>query len=298
MNQIKTNIFFIINPYSGNQNKSRIINKISSEINKQIFKPEIIQTETIKQLSDILGIIKKDKDNIVVAVGGDGTINRIVNEIVNTNIRFGIIPRGSGNGLARELGIPQTISGAIRVINQFNFRKIDVLQLNNLYSVNVSGVGFDAVIAQKFANLKHRGFKHYIRITAQEIKAIKPDTYHLFIDEYELNAEVYLISFANSRQWGNNAYIAPRAKIDDGLIDVVLLHPFPLLPVPIMIAELFTKTLNHSPYIDTIKAKTVTIQKAGDIFAHVDGEPYIFRDKIDINIHHRKLQIMCPKFSQ
>lgn len=295
MTQAKTNIFFIINPHSGNKNKSRIINKISSEINQQIFKPEIIQTETIKQLSDTLETIKKDNENIVVAVGGDGTINRIVNEIVDSNIRFGIIPRGSGNGLARELHIPQTISGAIRVINQFNFRKIDVLQLNNLYSVNVSGVGFDAVIAQKFANLKHRGFKNYLRITAQEIKAIKPDTYNLFIDGYELNAEVYLISFANSRQWGNNAYIAPKAKIDDGLIDVVLLHPFPLLPAPIMVAELFTKKIAQSQYIDTIKAKTVTIKKAGDIFAHIDGEPYTFKDKIDICIHPRKLEILCPK---
>jgi len=295
MNRGKTNIFFIINPHAGNNNKSRVINKIYSEINRQIFKPEMAQTETIKQLSDTLKFIKKDKKNIVVAVGGDGTINFIVNEIVDSNIRFGIIPRGSGNGLARELHIPQTISGAIRVINQFNFRKIDVLQLNNLYSVNVSGVGFDAVIAQKFANLKHRGFKNYLRITAQEIKAIKPDTYNLFIDEYELNAEVYLISFANSRQWGNNAYIAPKAKIDDGLIDVVLLHPFPLLPAPFMIAKLFTKTLAHSQYIDTIKAKTVTIKKAGDIFAHIDGEPYTFKDKIDISIHPRKLEIMCPK---
>lgn len=298
MSQDKTNIFFIINPHSGTKNKSRIINKISSGINQQIFNPEIIQTETIEQLSSTLEILKKDKENIVVAVGGDGTVNRIVNEIINTNIRFGIIPIGSGNGLARELRIPQTISGAIRIINQFKFRKIDVLQLNNLYSVNVSGVGFDAVIAQKFANLKQRGFKQYLKIIAHETKAIEPDTYTLFVDGKEINSEVILISFANSRQWGNNAYIAPKAKIDDGLIDVVMLHPFPLLPAPIMVAELFTKTLNHSPYIDTLKAKTVIVQKRGDIFAHIDGEPYTFKDRIDISIHPRKLEILCPKLSQ
>ncbi len=294
MAKSKKKIFFIINPYSGNKNKSRIINKIHSELNRQIFVPEFIQTETLEQLSSTLDIIKKDTENIVVAVGGDGTINCIVNEIFDTNISLGIIPRGSGNGLSRELRIPQTISGAIRILNQNYIRKIDIMQFNHLYSVNVSGVGFDATIAHKFADLKQRGFRNYLKITAQEIKNIKAETYKMVIDGNELNPEVYLISFANSRQWGNNAYIAPKAKIDDGLIDVVILHPFPLLPAPLMVAGLFTKMLNHSQYLDTIKAKEVIIKKEGEIFAHIDGEPHSFKNKLKITIHHQKLSVFCP----
>ena len=294
MTKQKKNIFFIINPHSGNKKKTRVIKKINTELDSRNFESHIIQTETLEQLSSTLDTIKKDKNNIVVAVGGDGTINRIVNEIVDSGISFGIIPRGSGNGLARELKIPQTISGAIRVLNQYNFRKIDVIQLNNLFSVNVSGVGFDAIIAQKFSELEHRGFKNYLRITAREIKKIKPENYKMLIDGNELNPEAYLISFANSRQWGNNAYIAPKAKIDDGLIDVVILHPFPLFPTPMLVAGLFTKTLGNSRYLDTIKAKEVVIQKEGKIFAHIDGEPYSFENEINITIHPKKLRILVP----
>ncbi len=294
MSHNKKNIFFIINPHSGNRNKSRVINKISSELKHHFFSPEFIQTETLKELTIAIDEIKKEKENIVVAVGGDGTINRIVNEIFDSGILFGIIPRGSGNGLARELGIPQTISGAIRVLNQYNSRKIDVVQFNDIYSVNVSGVGFDAIIAQKFANLKHRGFKNYLRITAQEIKNIKPETYKMLIDGKELNPEVYLISFANSRQWGNNAYIAPKAKIDDGFIDVVILHPTPFIPAAFMVAGLFTKTIDNSQYIDTIKAQNIIIKKKGEIFAHIDGEPCSFEDEINITIHPKKLSILVP----
>ena len=295
MTKQKKNIFFIINPHSGNKKKVRVIKKINTELDLQIFEPHIIQTETLEQLSSTLETIKKDKNNIVVAVGGDGTINRIINEIIDSGISFGIIPRGSGNGLARELKIPQTISGAIRILNQFYFRKIDVIQLNNLFSVNVSGIGFDAVIAKKFSELKHRGFKNYLKIIAQEIKKIKPETYKMLINGKELNPESYLISFANSRQWGNNAYIAPTAKIDDGLIDVIILHPFPLLPTPIMVAELFTKTLGSSRYLDTIKAKEVVIKKEGEIFAHIDGEPHIFKNQLKVTIYTKKLNILAPR---
>ncbi len=295
MTKQKRNIFFIVNPHSGNKKKTRVVKKINTELDSHIFEPHIIQTETLKELSSTLGTIKKDKNNIVVAVGGDGTINRIVNEIVDTGISFGIIPRGSGNGLARELKIPQTISGAIRVLNQSYSRKIDVIQLNNLFSVNVSGVGFDAIIAKKFSELEHRGFKNYLKITAREITKIKPENYKMLIDGNKLNPEVYLISFANSRQWGNNAYIAPKAKIDDGLIDVVMLHPFPLLPAPMLVAGLFTKTLKNSRYLDTIKAKEIVIQKEGEIFAHIDGEPYTFKNQLKITIHKKKLNILAPK---
>jgi len=291
----KKNIFFIINPHSGNKKKTRVIKKINTELDLQIFEPHIIQTETLEQLSSTLETIKKDKNNIVVAVGGDGTINHIVNKIVGSGISFGIIPRGSGNGLARELKIPQTISGAIRIINQFYFRKIDIMQLNDLFSVNVSGIGFDAIIAKKFSELEHRGFKNYLRITAQEIKKIKSENYKMLIDGNELNPKAYLISFANSRQWGNNAYIAPKAKIDDGLIDVIILHPFPLLPAPIMVAGLFTKTLGSSRYLDTIKAKEIVIKKEGEIFAHIDGEPYIFKNQLKVTIYTKKLNILAPK---
>ncbi|HIE15363.1 MAG TPA: YegS/Rv2252/BmrU family lipid kinase [Bacteroidales bacterium] len=292
----KAKIFFIINPHSGNNKKVDIPSKILSTLNRQIFEPEFIQTETIKELSNILEDIKQD-NNIIIAVGGDGTINYIINKIIDSDITFGIIPRGSGNGLARDLCIPRTINGAIAVINQLHCRKIDVMQIGNRYSVNVSGIGFDAIIADKFSKLKQRGFKNYFRITKREIKNIKPQKYQILIDGKHYDTNVYLISFANSKQWGNNAFVAPDAKIDDGLIDVVMLYPFPVFSLPLLLTGLFTKTINRSKYLNTIKAKKVVVKKTGDIFAHIDGEPQVFKDELTVSIYPRQLRILSPPHS-
>lgn len=298
MNALKQNIYFIINPKSGRKHNIPVKKVIEATIDTNAFNIHFIETATLEELSKAIEKIKTNTENIVIAVGGDGTINRVVNEIVNAELRFGIIPTGSGNGLARELNIPLKIKSAVETINQNNFIPIDLIQINDQYSINVSGIGFDAIIANKFNDNKNRGFINYVKITANEIKSIKSETYHLIIDGEPLTTKAYLISFANSRQWGNNAYIAPEAKIDDGLIDIVIMHPAPLIASSLIAAKLFAKKINHSNFIDTIKAREVIVNKAGSIQVHIDGEPHIFENSLNIKIHPKKINILVPQSSQ
>ncbi|OQX99861.1 MAG: hypothetical protein B6I20_09560 [Bacteroidetes bacterium 4572_117] len=230
--------------------------------------------------------------NVVVAVGGDGTVNEIGSTLINTDIIFGIIPKGSGNGLARFLKIPVNKRKAVRLINQMNVFKMDSISINGFYYLNMAGIGFDAHIANLFANFGKRGLKSYIKLVFKEYMAYESACYDLVIDGKPEKTQAFLVSFANSSQFGNEAHIAPLAEINDGLIDVCVLNKFPKYKALSIVYQLFTKRLLKSKYYTVYKAKQVKLTSETELIAHIDGDPINLDKKLNINMIPKSLNII------
>jgi len=293
-NEVKKKIRFIINPASGNKNKAgieHIINKLL-DINK--FSYDIKYTTHRFHATEIARDAVKDGFYMVVAIGGDGTVNEISKALINSEVLFAIIPIGSGNGLARFLNIPLKIESAIKTINTCKCFKMDTIQINDEYFVNMAGVGFDAHIAHLFANYGKRGLKSYIRLIIKEFSTYKNKTYQLIIDNKPITVNAFLISFANSSQFGNNAHIAPLAEINDGLVDICILKKFAWWKSMFIAIHMFSKTLVKSKYYQVIKAKEIEITMPENLQMHIDGDPIIFNSIAKIKINPESLNIIIP----
>ncbi len=290
---MKKNIFFIINPISGVGRQKTIEKLIDTSLNKNLFTPEIKYTEAPKHAIE-LSKQAANKYDVVVAVGGDGSINEVSRGLINTNTALAILPTGSGNGLARYLKIPLNLKKAVQIINNFNIKEIDTVNINEQKFVSIAGIGFDAHISYKFADYGKRGFVSYVKLVINEFRKYKAQKYHLTIDgnQYEKNA--FLISFANSSQFGNNANISPKAKIDDGLIDICFLKKFPVVAAPCLGFRLFNKTIDKSKYIEIIQGKEIKITYPQPLIAHIDGEPVEFQNELNIKINPLSLKIIIP----
>lgn len=283
-------VLYIINPISG-VGKQKIIEKLLKKYSAKHINYSIEYTQYAKHAIKITKQ-QANKFDAIIIVGGDGSVNEVGQALINTETAFGIIPTGSGNGLARHLKIPLKIKDAITVINNFNITKIDTASINNTFFINVAGIGFDALIAHKFAKYGKRGFISYIKITVKEFKKFKPQNIKLTINNKHINSNIFLLSIANGSQFGNNAYIAPAASINDGLLNVTTLTKFPFISAPRLAYKLFTRKINTLKITETYQAKQIIIEQKGKILAHIDGEPVIFNDKINIEIIPNSLRVI------
>lgn len=287
---MKKSVLFIINPISGGKKKLNFPAFAKTQLDLDILDPEFVYTEWPTHANDLaLSAVKNGKD-IVVAVGGDGTINEVASALEGTPVIMGIIPFGSGNGLARALNISLNNKRALTVINNLKTRKIDSGVLNDRKFFNMAGMGFDAHISLKFAKLKNRGLKGYIGTALSEISSYSPDLYDLTIDGNHFKIDAFMISIANSCQYGNNAYISPEAKLDDGLLDICIIKPFPLSQLPVIGFHLFNKTIHKTKYVDIIKGKDIRINRKKEGTVHLDGEPVEMTK--DVNIRVKPLSLI------
>lgn len=289
---MKKNILFIINPVSGGKSKKKFPELARKFLDPSLLEPEYVFTKHPDHAYELaLNAVKAGVD-IVAAVGGDGTINEVASAIESTSCIMGIIPFGSGNGLARSLNISLNNEHALRAINSLNTRTIDTGILNEWKFFNIGGIGFDAHISSKFAGMKSRGFKGYIKTTFTEIIKYKPQRYRIEIDGRELERKAFMISIANSSQYGNNAHISPHASLDDGLLDLCVVKPFPLLRLPLMGYHMFAKSSHKSGYVEIIKGKNIRIQTDKSSIVHVDGEPRELSRDILISVKPLSLSVL------
>ncbi|QQL49668.1 diacylglycerol/lipid kinase family protein [Mucilaginibacter ginkgonis] len=291
---MKKNILFIINPISGGKSKDQVPGLISENLDSNIFEHHIIFTNAPKQAGKI-ALENIYKFDIIVAVGGDGTVNEIASVMVGTGKTFGILPYGSGNGLSRFLEIPMDTAGAIKSFNYLNTQTIDGAQLNGKWFFNVAGMGFDAHIADVFARHKHRGFFTYVRSAFSEVLNYKSHRYNINIDGNVQSTYAFMLSFANSSQYGNNAHISPTASVQDGLIDVCVIKPFPLYRFVEMGLRMFFKKAESSKYVKVIKGKQITVTRDEPGPVHIDGEPITLGKEIEVQIKPASLNIIVGK---
>ncbi len=225
--ELQKRILFIVNPISGIGRQKAVERLIEARLDKDRFNISIAYTNAPGHATDISRKAAADGVEIVVAVGGDGTVNETAAGLVDSETILAIVPAGSGNGLARHLKIPMNLKRAIDVINMGRILKIDTATMNDQLFVNVAGVGFDAAVAKKFALAGKRGFSTYLRITTNSYKQYEPKQYTLIIDGKVIKRRALLISFANSSQFGNNTSIDPSASVSDGYIDVCIVGKVP-----------------------------------------------------------------------
>ncbi|MBD1393787.1 diacylglycerol/lipid kinase family protein [Mucilaginibacter glaciei] len=289
---MKRKALFIINPVSGGKKKDGVPELINSYLDHSKFSYETVFSTGIKHARDVARERAADYD-VIVAVGGDGTINEVASAIAGTDTVLGVIPYGSGNGLSRFLDVPMNAEGAIKSLNRERIITIDAGKMNGKWFFNMAGMGFDAHISHVFAKGSNkRGFFSYFKSSMQEVANYKAQQYQIDIDGVKYQREAFMLSLANSSQYGNNAHVSPTASVQDGLLDVCIIKPFPLYRFPEMGVRMFTKTSPGSQFVEIIKGKHIIITRTQPGPIHLDGEPREAGIAIDIEVQPAALKII------
>lgn len=297
MEQKKT-ILFIVNPISGTTNKELILKDIDARLDKEKYSYTVKRTEYSGHGAVIATSAAENGVDIVVAIGGDGTVNEVARSLVHTRSTLGIIPCGSGNGLARHLQIPLEYTKAIQLINDCNVCALDYGKINSRPFFCTCGMGFDATISYNFAASIRRGILTYLESTLKEITRYKPETYTLEDEAGKFTGKAFLITCANASQYGNNAYIAPEASMSDGLMDITFIEPFTAIEAPGLAYQLFNGTLSNNGKIRMFRSQRLHITREREGVIHCDGDPFLAGKNITIEIFHHKLNAIINKKAQ
>ena len=288
----KKRVIFIINPISGTSRKSGILETIERNIDKNKFDFSMVETQYCGHASEIARRAMEEGMDAAIAVGGDGTVNEVARAIVCSKTALGIIPCGSGNGLARHLMLPMDVQKAVETINMYEVHELDYGMINEHPFFCTCGMGFDAFISMKFANAGKRGPVTYIENILREGLKYRPETYEISDDNGTELYRAFLVSCANASQYGNNAYIAPQASMSDGLLDIIIMEPFDMLDAPQISIEMFNKTLDKNSKIKTFRAKKIHIHRQKPGLIHYDGEPVMADADIDVSVVSKGINII------
>ncbi len=284
---------FIINPVAGfRRDKSGIIASIHRHCRTVDF--DLALTAQPGDGTRLAQEAAAQGFDVAVAVGGDGTVNEVASGLVHTNTALGVIPRGSGNGLARALGIPMRPRAALEVILTGTERLIDAGCAGHRHFFAVTGVGFDAAVGKQFSAAPWRGPFPYFFLAAREFFAYAPEHVEIRLAAESLALEPFVITIANTKQYGNGAIIAPLASPDDGLLDLCIVESLSLLQAVKYVPKLFNGTIDRTPIISYRRIQELAIEKPGTILFHVDGEPVTCLNRLKISLLPRALKVIAP----
>lgn len=293
------NIAFIINPISGakeTQNAKRKLPKlIMQTLDMEQWLPNIVFSEYAGHATELAHQYARMGFDAVVAVGGDGTVNEVARGLKDTKTALGILPMGSGNGFARHLNIPIRPQKALEMINHSEPINVDYGLANGRLFVSTCGTGFDAVVADNFAGSNKRGFMTYLQNTLKVAFSYQPQTYHIVGDGLDVTHKAFLITFANANQWGYEAMIAPKASVQDGKMDIMLMSSHAILGSASLALRLFTGSIDNSYFMDTIRAKEITLEREEVAPFHIDGDPVEMDKDIHIKIVADGLKVLVEK---
>ena len=286
-------VLFVINPISGTKRKESLYDLIPRILHVNGVAFEIVETQYAGHASELTLMAIKSGFDCVVAVGGDGTVNEIGATLAGSDVVLGIVPLGSGNGLARSLKLSGNPEQAINQILTGKTVEVDTMVLNDHNFVNMAGIGFDAWVAHNFSTQKKRGIAYYIKAMLESYLDFTPLDLTYSFEGRRYEEKAFVMSFANSGQYGNNAYIAPMADFSDGLIDVAILSPFPKPMAPAIGLSLVTHDIHKSKYYHHFKTDHVEINMKSVPKVHVDGEAIHTRLPIHVSVTDRKLRVVC-----
>jgi YegS/Rv2252/BmrU family lipid kinase len=256
---------------------------------------EIFACGAKDELDEVIHSAASRGVRIIYAAGGDGTVHEIAKRLINSDLVLGILPTGSGNGFARHLGIPMKPRASLRACGDLRIETIDTATVNGTPFINAMGVGFDAWIADAFANAGTRGMQTYVRAGLRGLARCVAEEYELTIDGERVRRSAIVIAVANGSQYGNNARIAPLASLQDGLLDITVIERASFFRMPVLLARLFAGSLHRARGVTTFRGRAITIKRTSPGPAHLDGEPVTMPESLTIAIVPRSLKVIVPK---
>ena len=294
----KQKVIFIINPRAGVGYYKKVNRLVQKHLDASKYDYELVLTQYQGHGYVLAAEAAGNGAAVVVAVGGDGTINEIAAALIGTEVVFGFIPTGSGNGLAHHLKMPINISKAVKVINEQEILQIDTLKINGKTCVSIAGMGFDAYIAELFAKSSRRGFFPYLNFVIRSYFSYKPRTYIVESEDIRQEHTALMMSVANSSQWGFNVKISPEASLQDGFADICFVKKPPLYRLIFYVMELLTGNIHRNKTAIAIYrfSKCVIYEKNGvNQPFHIDGDPKERQAKLEVEILPKSLKIIIPK---
>jgi len=288
----------IVNPISGGKkNKQKIIDYLQACLNQSGMVVDTMITERRGHATQLANQASEKQMDLVVAMGGDGTMNEVATGLVGRKTVMAMIPLGSGNGLARSLGIPLHFHDAVDLIREGNITAIDVGRVNEHYFFLLAGIGFDAAVGKRFDEHHSRGPIPYFYLSMQEFLNYKPKKIKLQVDDHYLEIEPFMVTVANGRQFGNNAFVAPQAKLNDGKLNVSILHQLKLHHLPTFLPKVFNGTIDKFSHAEFYTAEKITLERTEHDFINIDGEPVFEAAQITFRIIPGALRMVTPENS-
>lgn len=295
---VKQRIAYIINPISGTTDKCAVADYIEKTSERHAADSSIYFTQCGGDATEQARHFAREGYEKVVAVGGDGTVNETARGLLGTGVALGIVPLGSGNGLARHLKIPMNYHRAIDITLHGNIITADHGLLNGHPFFCTAGSGFDAQVGHRFSKAGTRGFATYAQTSLVEYFKYTSQNYKITLDGRVFSRRAFLITFANASQWGYNAYIAPNASLSDGLLDMVIISPFPIIQAPIMGLRVFTKSIYQSRNIEIFRFKNALVEREKSGYVHIDGEPMRENRLLDVQTVRHALKLIVPQLAK
>jgi YegS/Rv2252/BmrU family lipid kinase len=295
-------IIYVFNPISGRKPKNTLLKKIEAATKEQNLQFEFFPSNPQGNYRLLRNKIKNEKITDVVIIGGDGTVNQVTGSLKDCNVKFGVVPAGSGNGLAYTARIPKNIHKALQIIFDGNAKKTDAFMVGSYYACMLSGFGFDATVAYKFATLSKRGLVTYVQQSLLHFFKATTYKFEIITNHFSFFTDAYFISIANSNQFGNNVTIAPKAKLNDGLLDIVIVQKMPKARLPLAVLKqvrgynklnsVTEKNMEKSVlYFQTEK---LTVKNLKNAPLHIDGDPYQTAGVFNIEIIKDSFELIQP----
>lgn len=299
---MRRNIIFLVNPISGGSKKDNVLKEIEKVATEKQLAYTIVPTNAEGDYEFLKDKIAKDNITDVVIIGGDGTVNQVTNALRGTKVKFGIIPLGSGNGLALSAGISKKPLQALDHILQGKTRPIDAFLINGHYSCMLSGIGFDASVARDFASKASRGLITYTQQTIINYFKAHPYQFEIVMNDVSFFTEAFFISIANSNQFGNNVTIAPHANLSDGLLDVVIVQKMNKARLPFAVLKQLRGNNKLQQLVDDINKKPVLNFQTEELIIknlklaplHIDGEPRATDSEFKIEVLKHSFDLIHP----
>lgn len=288
----------IINPKSGTSSKGNVAQKINEAFLQSDYTLYTSYTRHAGHAYELARQAVRDGYDRIIAVGGDGTVNEVARALRHTGVSLAIIPMGSGNGLARALGLPMNVGEAALIAAGGSEELIDCCQANEKPFFCTCGMGFDAEVSAAFSEAPFRGFLSYAKTSIEHYIKYRPEPYRIEIEgEGVIETEAFVVAAANASQYGNNAHIAPRASMQDGKVDIVVLRPFNVLDLPQITLQLFSKKLEENVHQSSYQTSRATFIRSRAGVVHLDGEPMEMPERIEISVFPASIRVVrgdCP----
>lgn len=288
-------MLLIINPISGTSDKQGLADRIVASLGARGIDVQIACTERAGHATELAAQAVAEGFDAVLACGGDGTVNETATAMCGTGVPLGIIPAGSGNGLARHMEIPMDAMASLDVIAEGHVEDCDYGTVNGRPFFCTFGVGFDAAVSDRFASSGSRGKLTYVRSAIAELMHYRPRHYRMVVDGRSVECDAFILACANASQYGNNAYIAPHASIRDGMLDLIAVASNTPLSTAMMGIDMMSGTLDHNRTVEVFRFRHAVIERDEDGPGHIDGEPATLGRRMEVECHPGQLRLFTRR---